>query len=98
MQRILVVDDSRMSRRIAETALSDAGFEVAEAEDGRAALSACFDRQPDCVVTDLLMPGIDGTELVQTGVNQRFPGFFRCGPGWLWRTAHGFFPILKLYF
>ncbi len=60
---ILVVDDDAHIREVVRFALRKAGFEVAEAADGRGALDA-FDREaPDLVVLDILMPEMDGTDV-----------------------------------
>lgn len=56
----LVVDDSRVVRKVARRILEANGFEVAEAGDGQAALEACRERIPDCVLLDWNMPVMDG--------------------------------------
>lgn len=61
--KILVVDDDAMARRALEMLLRREGFEVREAGDGPAALQACADFQPDLILLDILMPGIDGFEV-----------------------------------
>jgi two-component system NtrC family response regulator len=71
--RILVVDDEASLRRIAQYRLSEAGYEVALAEDGAAALDAYASFAPDLVVTDLRMPGLGGEELVRE-ILRREPG------------------------
>jgi DNA-binding response OmpR family regulator len=63
--RVLVVDDEANIRRIVASYLRADGFEVAEAADGRAALTA-FDRtEPDLVILDVMMPGLDGIEVLR---------------------------------
>lgn len=63
--RILVVDDEANIRKIVGSYLRADGFEVIEAGDGRAALSA-FDRtEPDLVILDVMMPGVDGIEVLR---------------------------------
>lgn len=64
MATILVAEDSRLSRRMVVDALRDAGHDVIEAVNGEAALEAFRQQQPDCVVTDLLMPVMTGQELL----------------------------------
>jgi DNA-binding NtrC family response regulator len=71
--RILVVDDEASLRRIAQYRLTEAGYEVALAEDGAGALDALAAFDPDLVVTDLRMPGLSGEELVRE-VLRREPG------------------------
>ncbi|HEY7746580.1 MAG TPA: response regulator, partial [Desulfuromonadales bacterium] len=57
---VLVVDDDPAMRLLMREALHQAGFAVEEAEDGMAALAAVNRRQPDAVLLDVLMPGMDG--------------------------------------
>lgn len=61
---ILVVDDEESVRRLFTRILRHAGFEVAEAEDGRSALTAIDARPPAAVVLDNRMPGMTGVELL----------------------------------
>ena len=61
--RILVVEDDASLRRIAEFRLTEAGYEVEVAEDGRQGLDAFSRRPPDLVITDLRMPALSGEEL-----------------------------------
>jgi two-component system, chemotaxis family, chemotaxis protein CheY len=56
----LVVDDSRVVRKVARRILEAHGFGVAEAEDGQKALDACRAEMPDCVLLDWNMPVMDG--------------------------------------
>ena len=60
--RVLVVDDGAMNRRVLRAALEREGHDVAEAEDGRAALAILADRPVDVVLLDLVMPEMDGFE------------------------------------
>jgi CheY-like chemotaxis protein len=57
---VLVVDDEADTRLLFVTVLSEAGFDVAAASDGRDALKHCAGRDPDVIVVDLLMPLMDG--------------------------------------
>ena len=61
----LVVDDSRVVRRIARRILEDCGFEVREAEDGRLALEACRNALPQAILLDWNMPVMNGIEFLQ---------------------------------
>jgi DNA-binding response OmpR family regulator len=60
MPRILVIDDDGVIRRLAEDFLSDEGFEVLGADTATAGLEALVTYQPDLVLLDLRMPGMDG--------------------------------------
>ncbi len=57
---MLVVDDDADVRALVTTLLGRAGYLVAEAEDGRAALKALYGQRPDIVVLDVNMPDLDG--------------------------------------
>jgi len=63
--RILVVDDSAISRKLAEYAFEGKPYEISFAEDGRRALQLIGQRNPDpdIVITDWLMPDLSGTDL-----------------------------------
>lgn len=65
MTTVLVVDDRATNREVAREALGEGGFEVIEASDGREALRLAKAKRPDVVLTDLLMPGIDGYQFAQ---------------------------------
>jgi two-component system chemotaxis response regulator CheY len=56
----LVVDDSRVVRKVARRILEANGYEVAEAGDGQQALDACRAGLPDVVLLDWNMPVMDG--------------------------------------
>jgi len=62
-QRVLVVDDDPTVSDVVRRYLERAGFAVALAADGPAALTAFTREQPDLVVLDLMLPGIDGLEV-----------------------------------
>lgn len=57
---VLVVDDSPSQRRILSKTLSRFGYEVRDAASGEAALKICADKPPDLVLSDWMMPGMDG--------------------------------------
>jgi len=61
--RILVVDDSAISRKLAEYAFEGKPYDVFFAEDGRRALQLVSERNPDIVITDWLMPDLSGVDL-----------------------------------
>ena len=57
---ILTVDDSRTMRDMLRLTLREAGFAVAQAEDGAQGLDALAEVDPDVIITDLNMPRLDG--------------------------------------
>lgn len=61
-RRVLVVDDSKMQRRILSTLLERAGYAVYEAESGTVGLARCQEIWPDIVISDWMMPGMTGLE------------------------------------
>src|SRR2546426_6910091 len=63
--KILIVDDSAMSRRIVQSILETAGHQVIEAADGMVALEKYFLDKPDVVLLDLIMKGMFGMEVLQ---------------------------------
>jgi two-component system chemotaxis response regulator CheY len=63
--KILIVDDSPLSRRIVRGYLESAGHEVTEAADGVAAIERYSLEKPDLVLLDLVMSGMDGLEVLQ---------------------------------
>ncbi|MFZ5718812.1 MAG: response regulator [Pseudomonadota bacterium] len=60
MKTCLVVDDSRVIRKVSRRILEDLGFEVAEAADGVEAMAWCSAVMPDAILLDWQMPGMDG--------------------------------------
>jgi two-component system, chemotaxis family, chemotaxis protein CheY len=64
MAKILVVDDSSMSRRTLRKILEPAGHEIIEAEDGIIALERYFLEKPDLVFLDLTMTGMYGIDVL----------------------------------
>jgi DNA-binding response OmpR family regulator len=71
--RVLVVEDSPEQALLIASFLEAAGFEAEVAADGPAALAAMRKRVPDLVATDLILPGLNGLELVEA-VRQAHPG------------------------
>lgn len=65
MSTILIVDDESNMRFLLRMLFETEGFEVVEAHHGAAALERVRDEQPDLIVTDLMMPVMDGHELVE---------------------------------
>ena len=79
--RVLVVDDSKVQRRILAASLRQWGFAVDEADSGQSALESCARFPPDLVLSDWMMPGMDGLEFCQR---------FRTLP----RVSYGYFILL----
>src|ERR1700748_3914134 len=61
----LVVDDSRVVRKVARRILEAHGFTVAKAGDGQQALDACRTQMPDCVLLDWNMPVMNGLDFLR---------------------------------
>lgn len=88
MPRILIVDDEDQLRAVLKEILEIEGYEVAEAADGRAAMEAQRLQGFDLVITDIIMPEMDGIETIMA-LRKDFPsvkiiaisGGRRVGPG-----------------
>jgi len=65
MKTCLVVDDSRVVRKVARRIVEDLGFTAIEAEDGQVALDECKKAMPTCVLLDWNMPVMTGIEFIQ---------------------------------
>ena len=65
MKTCLVVDDSRVIRKVSRRILEDLGFEVAEAADGVEAMAWCTAVMPDVILLDWQMPVMDGLQFVK---------------------------------
>ncbi|MCG8440688.1 MAG: response regulator [Caulobacterales bacterium] len=65
MRSCLVVDDSRVIRKVARRILEDLEFECEEAADGQEALQACCDSMPDAVLLDWNMPVMSGIDFLR---------------------------------
>ncbi len=66
MKSCLIVDDSRVIRKVARQIFDSLGFSCEEAEDGKQALEACQKKMPDFVLLDWNMPVMDGMEFLKT--------------------------------
>src|SRR5436190_21614260 len=64
-KKILAVDDERHIVRLVQVNLERAGYQVVTAFDGKDALQKVEDEQPDLVVLDVMMPYMDGFEVLQ---------------------------------
>jgi CheY-like chemotaxis protein len=65
MRTILVVDDDSSMRFLLKMLFESAGYEVVEAQHGAAALERLKEARPSLVVTDLMMPVMDGIQLIE---------------------------------
>jgi signal transduction histidine kinase/DNA-binding NarL/FixJ family response regulator len=64
-RQILIIDDHWENRSVLVDLLTPLGFEVAEAENGKLGLESIAKLSPDLIITDLVMPVMDGYELLQ---------------------------------
>jgi CheY-like chemotaxis protein len=64
MEKILIVDDSRLIRMRLKKMIGDS-YELIEAENGKDALLKAVSENPDCIISDLLMPEMDGFQLLE---------------------------------
>ncbi|HEX2647227.1 MAG TPA: response regulator [Candidatus Dormibacteraeota bacterium] len=62
MKRILVIEDTEDNRQIVGDLLRSAGYELLEAVDGLEGVAAAEREQPDLILMDIQLPGIDGYE------------------------------------
>ena len=65
MPRILAIDDSPVTLKIIVSTLTPLGYEVTTAPDGEQGLVLVHNVKPDIVITDVMMPGIDGYEVTR---------------------------------
>ena len=66
MRRILITDDSQFQRKTLSAIIQKAGYEVETATNGREALAQIEANPPDCLILDMLMPEIDGIQVLET--------------------------------
>jgi|SRR5687767_5911687 two-component system chemotaxis response regulator CheY len=62
--KVLIVDDSALSRRTLRRILESAGYEIVEADDGMTALEVYFLEKPNLVLLDLVMKGMYGLDVL----------------------------------
>ena len=98
-KRILVLDDDQSVREVLVESLKAAGYDVFEASSGEQALAALPEFDPDLIVLDFVMPGLNGAEVAarvrQTRPKQKIlmvSGHYNSA---LLRAAGGNIPVLK---
>jgi two-component system, chemotaxis family, chemotaxis protein CheY len=65
MKHCLVVDDSRVIRKVARRILEELKFDISEASDGKEALDVCRGTMPDAILLDWNMPIMNGIEFLR---------------------------------
>ena len=65
MKEFLIVDDSRVVRKVARQILEELKFAISEAEDGQVALDTCKKHMPDAILLDLGLPDMDGAAIIR---------------------------------
>jgi DNA-binding response OmpR family regulator len=65
MTTILLVEDARDLAQVIARELTAAGYRVARADDGRAALDLYARERPDLVILDWMLPGLDGLDVLR---------------------------------
>ena len=68
---VLVIDDDPDVRAFISESLSELGYQVREAADGRAGLAAVAEEPPDLIVLDFIMPGLSGAEVASRVLAER---------------------------
>ncbi len=61
---VLIVDDNEDNVAILRAMLLDRGYEIRIARDGRSALASVRERRPDVILLDIMMPGMDGMQVL----------------------------------
>jgi CheY-like chemotaxis protein len=74
MAKILLIEDQSFTATIMQTVLKNAGHIVVLAKDGERGLAAFETDRPDVVITDIVLPQMDGLEVIRT-IQKHVPGF-----------------------
>ena len=71
MQRILIIEDDKFLRELIIQKLGNEGYEVVEAAEGEEGLRKMKEEKPDLVLLDLILPGIDGFEVLRRAKSEQ---------------------------
>ena len=63
-QKVLIVEDDKFLRELISRKLKEEGFDIVEAIDGEEGIKKLKEENPDLVLLDLILPGIDGFEVL----------------------------------
>ena len=66
MKDVLLIDDESSLLRLLQRILESAGYSVVTASNGLDGLNTYYATQPTLVITDILMPGVEGTDVIRT--------------------------------
>lgn len=64
MKKILVIEDDKFLRELISQKILKEGYDIAEAVDGEKGVEAAKKEKPDLILLDLILPGIDGFEVL----------------------------------
>ena len=71
MGLVLIIDDAAFARRMIRKAIEEVGNQVIEATNGQEGLDMATSHSPDCIMTDLLMPEMDGFAFLKSMREQK---------------------------
>lgn len=66
MAKILIVEDDEQTRFLLQSSLANHNHSIAAVKNGREAIQMLIMEQPDLVLLDMMMPGVDGAEVIRT--------------------------------
>lgn len=73
---LLIVDDEPVLARMAAALLEDQNYRIIRAENGRQAMEMAVSKKPEIILSDLVMPGMDGYQLLQWVRQNNIPAAF----------------------
>ena len=76
---VLLVDDEKTLVKALKFNLEKEGFQVEEAFDGEEALEKAFNLNPDIIILDIMLPGLDGFEVCRKFAKRRDPDYHAHG-------------------